>query len=180
MHRWKRRGGILWKYIECLRKRVSDIISKIREKIGNSLIHLRFLSMKDINPLMTRARTPWVLNLWETQGYHGTLEHKKLNSYPYASPRTNTGTHPSYLTSHPHIQIETFSFTNTLIHYSRSAEPSQNDIHIQFRHGVNTDIPPILKGYKCHRTAGPTHTPTPKPQNYKKTSSASQNLNPHP
>jgi hypothetical protein len=64
--------------------------------------------------------------------------------------------------------------------HANPPEPSGNDIHIQFRHGVNTDIPPILKRYKNHRTAGLTHTLLQKPQASKRTFPASQNLNPHP
>ncbi len=71
------------------------------------------------------------------------IEHTKLNSHPYAS-LPNTDPHPPYSSSHTHTQIETFTCTNKVPYRARSTEASENDMHIQFRHGVKTDTQPIL------------------------------------
>jgi hypothetical protein len=73
-----------------------------------------------------------------------TIEHTKRNSHPYASPLPNNDPPPPYSSSHTYTQIETFTCTNTVSHRTRSTEPSQIDMHIQFRHGVKSDTPPII------------------------------------
>ncbi len=71
------------------------------------------------------------------------IEHTKLNSHPYASPLPNTDSYPPYSSSHTHTQIETFTCTNKVPYRIRSTEPSENDMHIQFRHGVKSDTHPF-------------------------------------
>jgi len=86
------------------------------------------------------------------------IGHMKLNSHPYASPLPITGAHPPYSSSYTHTQIETFMCTNKVFHRTRSTEPSENDMHIQFSHGLKSDTPPIRKRHTCHRPAGPSNT----------------------
>jgi len=98
------------------------------------------------------------------------IEHTKLNSHPYASPLPNTDPHPLYSSSHTHTQIETHTCTNKVSYRTRSTEPSENDMHTQFRHGVKSDTAPILKQHtpyeklpsilKSTLTPRPTHTLT--------------------
>jgi hypothetical protein len=73
------------------------------------------------------------------------IERTKLNSHPNASPLPNTDPHPPYSSSYTHTQLETFTCTNKVPYRIRSTEPSENDMHIQFHHGVKSDTPPILK-----------------------------------
>jgi hypothetical protein len=86
------------------------------------------------------------------------IEHTTLNPHPYASPLSNTDPHPPHSSSHTHTQMETFTFTNMVSYRICSTEPSENDMHIQFCHGVKSDTPSILKQHTYHRTAGPSNT----------------------
>jgi hypothetical protein len=87
------------------------------------------------------------------------IEHAKLNSHPYASSLPDTDPQPPYSSSHTHTQMEAFTCTNKVSFPIRSTEPSENDMHTQFRRGVKSDTPLILKQHTYHRTAGPSNTP---------------------
>ncbi len=85
------------------------------------------------------------------------IEHTKLNSHPYTSPLPNTDPQPPYSSFYTLTQIETFTCTNKVSYRTRSTESSENYMHIQFRHSVKSDTPPILK----------QHTPWKHPQHLK-------------
>jgi hypothetical protein len=137
---------------------------------------------------MRGDRGPWVLNSSWTQGTHRTHRTHRTHGTqriqgPHEIRRTHStqgshGSHrkretqlsslrftsssywpsPPYSSSHTYTQIETFTCTNKLSYRTRSTEPSENDMHIQFHHGVKSDTPPILKQHTYHRKAGPSNT----------------------